>query len=159
MSMKYEISRFPVAQPSRLLATNGGAHILSCELSTDAWNGAIIGLGDYLGFEYYEEVEPTEFEAVVVDKMASGGYLVEVTKADNAWLVYNPPVVEAEWTNDFKQEKNFYLKAGVDMARCHQLTPHDIFELSADGFEGADVYVGATISGVSGKKPVVEASV
>ena len=41
--------------------------------------------------------------------------------------------------------------------RAHDLARNDRFAISADGFDG-EPYVGAVISGVSGKKPVVEAS-
>ena len=157
MSVKYSIDTFPVAQPSALMANVYGAHILSVELEEDCWNGAIIGVGDWIDFEYYEEAEVGEFEGKIVKQMANGNYLVLVTKADNAFFVYNPPVVETEWTNNFKKESNFYLKAGVDMARAHELKVWDRFELSADGFDGDEPQVGATISSVSGRKPVVTA--
>ena len=157
MSVKYNIDTFPVASPSALLANNYGAHILSVELQEDAWNGSIIGVGDWIDFEYYEEAEVGEFEGKIVKQMANGNWLIQVLKAENAFLIYNPPVVETEWTNNFKKESNFYLKAGVDMARAHELKQWDRFELSSNGFTGDEPQVGATISAVSGRKPVLVA--
>lgn len=155
MSFKYEISKYPTSGVSKLLATSGGAHIYNVTLSSDAWNGAIIKRGEWNSFDNYKEAEATTFAGKVVGKAANGNYYVEVTADGNLdyLLVYNPPVVEAEWTNSFKSEKNFYLQKG-EVARAHELKLGDIFELSADGFEG-DVEVGATISSVSGKKPVI----
>ena len=158
MAVRYNIDRWPTAQPAALLANSYGKHILNIEASEDSWNGCLVGRGDYKAFEYFEEAEAGDFEGVIVDQMANGQYVVLVEKADDVYFVYNPPVVETEFTNDFKQEKNFFIKQG-ELMRAHELAKNDRFSLSADGFEGADPYVGATISGVSGKKPVVSASV
>lgn len=158
MAVRYNIDRWPVAFPSRLLSNSYGEHILNIEASEDGWNGMIVGKGDYLGFEYFEEADAGEFEAKIVDQMANGNFYVLVTKVDdNCYFVYNPPVVETEWTNDFKQEKNFYIKKG-ELMRSHKLAVDDGFELSADGFDGEAV-VGATITSVSNRKPVVSAPV
>jgi hypothetical protein len=156
MAVRYNIDRWPTAQPAALLANKYGKHILNIEASEDAWNGCLVGRGDYVAFEYFEEAEAGEFEAKIVDQMANGDYVVLVEKADDVYFVYNAPVVETEWTNDFRQEKNFFIKKG-ELMRSHELAKNDRFGLSADGFDG-EPYVGAVISGVSGRKPVVEAS-
>ena len=156
MAVRYNIDRWPTAQPSALLANTYGKHILNIEAEDDIWNGALVGRGDYKAFEYFEEAEAGEFEGQIIEQTADGLYIVLVDKAEDVYFVYNPPVVETEWTNDFKQEKNFYIKQG-ELMRAHELAKNDRFGLSADGFDG-EPYVGAVINGVSGKKPVVEAS-
>lgn len=156
MSFKYEWTEFPVAGVSKLLATNGGAHIYNITLSTDAFNGAIIGRGDWLSFDNYSETTPTSISAIVREQAANGNWYVEIVSASNALFVYNPPVVEAEWDKDASAEKHFYLKAGVDVARAHELCPGDIVEVSANGFQGTPSK-GATISSVYGKKMVIGA--
>lgn len=163
MSFKYEISKFPTSGVNKLIATQGGAHIYNVTLTTDAWNGAIIKRGDWLDFDNYAEATATTFAGKVVGKAANGNFYVEVTADGNLnyLLVYNPPVVEADWNNNFKAEANFYLAAG-EVARAHELKMGDIFELSKDGFDGVDDstadsdIIGKTITKVSGKKPVIE---
>lgn len=157
MAVKYSIETWPTAQPSRLLANSYGKHILDIEANEDAWNGALVGRGDYIAFSYFEEAEAGEIDAEIVDQLANGNFLVHVKAADGVYFVYNPPVVETEWTNTFKQEKNFYIPAG-DLMRAHELAANDMFELSADGFDG-EAAVGATITSISGRKPVVSAPV
>lgn len=158
MAIRYNIDRWPTCGSlGSLMASNYGAHILSIQVDDDTWNGAIVGVGDWIDFEYYEEAEPTTFEGKIVMQLPNGEYLVQVTAAENAFLISNPPVVETEWTNDFKQEKNFYIPAG-ELGRGHELKVYDRFSLSADGFEG-EPEVGATITSISGKKPVVSAPV
>lgn len=154
MAFKYAITTWPTAGVSKLLATNGGAHILNVKATDDIWNGAIVGVGAYKDFEYYEEAAPTTFTATIVDKAANGNWYVQVESAENAFLVYNPPVVEAEWTKKFSKEENFYIAKG-EIMRCHELKKYDIFELSANGFGGSTAPAkGDTISVVTGKKPV-----
>lgn len=161
MSFKYSVEKFPMAGVSRMLATYGGAHILSVVLDEEEilWNGAIIGVGDYAGFENYEEDVPTAFTGKIIDKAANGNWYVQVETANNAFLVYNPPVVEAEYNNNFTDEKSFCLMGkNGDLARAHELKKYDVFELSADGFKVTDeknIKKGATISGVTGKKPTI----
>ena len=156
MAVKYEITTWPTAQPSNLLATYGGKHIINIEAAEDIWNGALVGRGDYVAFEYFEEAEAGEIDAEIIEQLANGNFLVHVKSAEDVYFVYNPPVVETEWTNTFRQEKNFYIAAG-EIMRAHELAANDTFELSADGFAGDDPVVGATISSISDKKPVVTA--
>lgn len=153
MSFKYSVSKFPTAGVSKLLATNGGKHIYDIELATDAWNGALVKKGAYVDFHYYAEDTATTFEGIVIDQAANGNWYVEVTNPGDALLVYNPPVVEAEYNREFSSEKSFYLAKG-ELARAHELAIGDVFELSTDGFSGTPTK-GASVSGVTGKKPTI----
>ena len=153
MAVKYNITTWPTAQPSNLLSTYGGKHIINIKAEEDTWNGSLVGRGDYAGFEYFEEAEAGEIDAEIVEQLANSNFLVHVKSAEDVYFVYNPPVVETEWTHTWRQEKNFYIAAG-ELMRAHELAANDTFELSADGFEGEAV-VGGTITSISGKKPVV----
>lgn len=158
MSFKYAFTEYPVAGVSKLLATNGGAHIYNVTLSTEAWNGAIVKRGNWNSFDNYAEDTATTFNGIVRGQAANGNWYIEVL-ADlgfDALIVYNPPVVEAEWGTMASAEKHFYLKAG-EVARAHELKRGDIFEVSANACSGADLEEGATISTISNKKLVVVA--
>lgn len=156
MSFKYSFTDYPVAGVSKLLATYGGAHILNVEVPEDEefWNGKLVCAGAMKSFDLYE-AESADAETVdmeIVAKAANGNYYVQVNEDTDVLLVYNPPVVEAEFTKDAASEKHFYLAAG-EVGRCHCLKKWDVFELSADGFSGTPG-VGATITSISGGKPV-----
>lgn len=155
MAINIQIAQHAVAGVSKLLATNGGAHIFNVTLSSDTDNGNIIKRGNYASFDGYAEDTATTFNGVVREKAANGNWYVEVLEdlGFDALLVYNVPEIAEEYSNVFKKESNFYNAAG-SVARAHELKAGDIFEVSAEGFVGTPV-AGATISSVSDKKLVV----
>ena len=152
MAINYEIAQHAVAFPSKLLASNGGEHIYNIELTTDTDNGNLIGKGDWLSLDLYEEAAAPAFEGIIRDKAQNGNWYVEVTADTDALLVYQVPMIAEEYSNKFKKESNFYNKAG-DIVRSYGLRKGDIFEVSEAGFDGTPVK-DATVS-VANKKLVV----
>ena len=153
MSIFYEIQKHATANPSNILAAEGGAHMYSVQLGTDTDNGNLIGIGEWIGLDLFEEAEATTFTGKIVEKMANGNFLVLVENPGDAYFVYQVPVGAEEWTNKWKAEKNLYNVAG-DVVRVYGLVKHDRFEVSAEGFEGTPE-VGKAVTGVSNKKMVV----
>ena len=135
-----------VAGSSKLLATNGGAHIFNILVSsTTLDNGRIIGRGDYIAPEYYAEADGSNtFAGKVIDTAANGNYYVEVTATAGDLLVLQVPLIYENYTTYLGNEKWFYNVAG-DIVRCYELAVGDIFELSAEGFTGT-VTVGKAVS-------------
>jgi hypothetical protein len=153
MSVFYEIAKHATANPSNVLAAEGGAHMYSVLLDTDTDNGNLVAIGEWLSLDLFAEEEATTFTGKIVEKMGNGNYLVLVENPGDACLVYQVPVGAEEWTNTFKKESNLYNKAG-DRVRVYGLVKHDRFEVSAEGFEGTPA-VGSAITGVSNKKMIV----
>ena len=153
MSVFYEIAKHATANPSNVLAAEGGAHMYSVLLDTDTDNGNLIAIGEWLSLDLFAEAEVTSFTGKIVEKMGNGNYLVLVENPGDACLVYQVPVGAEEWTNTWKRESNLYNKAG-DRVRVYGLVKHDRFEVSAEGFEGTPA-VGAAVTGVSSKKMIV----
>lgn len=153
MSVFYEIAKHATANPSNVLAAEGGAHMYSVLLDTDTDNGNLIAIGEWLSLDLFAEAEVTSFTGKIVEKMGNGNYLVLVEDPGDACLVYQVPVGAEEWTNTWKKESNLYNKAG-DRVRVYGLVKHDRFEVSAEGFEGTPA-VGAAVTGVSSKKMIV----
>jgi len=153
MSMFYEIAKHATANPSNILAAEGGAHMYSILLETDTDNGNLIAVGEWDSLDLFKEAAATTFEGKIVEQMGNGNYLVLVENPGDAVFVYQVPVGAEEWNNRFKLESNLYNKAG-DVVRCYGLVKHDRFEVSKEGFEGEPT-VGATINGVSNKKMVI----
>lgn len=140
--------------PTKVLAGNGGAHILNIELTEDADNGSIVAAGEYKSFDnYVEAAAPAGYEAKIVDRAANGNFYVEVVTPADAVLVCE--VINNPYTNydsRFKSDKLFYNAAGA-VVRGYCLCKHDVYELSAEGFEGTPE-VGKAVT-INGRKHVV----
>lgn len=155
MSIKYEIEKHAVANPSNVLSggTYGG-HMFSVKLTSAADNGNLVAIGDWIGLDLFEEAEVTTFEGKIVEVMPNGNFLVMVTDPGDATLVYQVPVAAEDWTNTWKKESNMYNETG-DIVRTYGLVKYDRFEVSKEGFTGEDPEVGKKITGVSSKKMTV----
>ena len=153
MSMFYEIAKHATANPSNVLAAEGGAHMYSILLDSDTDNGNLIAVGEWESLDLFAEAAVTTFEGKIVEQMGNGNYLVLVENPGDAILVYNVPVGAEEYNNRFKLESNLYNKAG-DIVRCYGLVKHDRFEVSKEAFSGTPT-VGAEIKSVAGKKMVI----
>ena len=138
-------TKHAVAGSTSLAATNavGGMGIVNIKISADRDNGSILGKGAYVSPEFYAEAEATAFAGTIVDKAANGNWYVEVTEADNAYLLLQVPLIYEETTTRMQHESNFY-NAANDICRCYPLVKGDVFELSAEGFKGTPVK-GATV--------------
>ena len=107
-------------------------------------NGCIVAKGDYIAPEVYKAKTSTGFAGVIRGKAANGNYYVEVTTAGDALLLLNVPLIYEQYNTVMQQEFNFYNAKG-DNVRAYELYVGDIFELSAEGFEGTPE-VGKTVS-------------
>lgn len=154
MAIKFTIEKHAYCFPTKVLAGNGGEHILNIELTSDADNGSIVSAGDYKSFDnYVEAAAPAEYEAKIVDIAADGNFYVEVVKPADAVLICEVPVIaESNYDSRFKAVKNFYNATG-DVVRGYVLHKHDIYELSEEGFQGTPE-VGKTVT-ITGRKHVV----
>ena len=149
--MNYDATH-AVAYPSKLIAQNGGKHIYNIELATETDNGNLVARGQFLDLDLYEEAAATTFEGVIQKKAANGNWYVEVVEAGDALLVYMPAFIEEEWTKTLKDERRFFNAAGATV-RGYELAVGDVFELSAEGFDGTPE-AGKTVT-VANKKLVV----
>ena len=140
------IQKHAVAGSTRLTATKavGGHGIQDIKISADLDNGSIIGRGALIAGEVYAMAAPTTFTGKIIDKAANGNWYVEVTAAENAYLVLTVPVTYIDYTNAMRDESTFY-NANGDIVRAYPLFEKDVFELSAEGFDG-DPAKNATVS-------------
>lgn len=154
MSIRFEIEKHAYCFPTKVLAGNGGEHILNIKLTSDADNGAIVGVGDYESFDNYVEAEaPATYEAKIVDKAADGNFYVQVVEPADAALICEVPVMTmGNYDSRFKDVKNFFNENGATV-RAYVLHKYDIYELSEEGFNGTPE-VGKTVT-ITGRKHVV----
>ena len=124
-------------------------------------NGWFVGKGDFIELDLYKAAAPTSFEGTVVGVAANGNFYVEVKSAENALFVYQVPMIEETYNNNFKKESN-YTNAPTQVVRSYELAVGDIVEISADGFDGAvavnDSVELKAITGVTAAKRLVKKS-
>lgn len=130
-------NKHAVAGSTRLAATTatGGDGIFDIKITKDLDNGTIIGKGDLVAGQVYAMAAPTTFTGKIIDKAPNGNWYVEVLTAANAYLVLTAPVTYYDYTSAMKAESTFY-NANGDIVRAYKLHVNDVFELSAEGFDG-----------------------
>ena len=133
------IAKHAVGFPSKTLASSGGKHLFNIQLAeaSDKYvdNGWFVGKGDFVELDLYKAKAPTTFEGKVVAVAANGNYYVEVVNPGDALFVYNVPMIEETYNNNFKKESN-YTNAPTQVVRSYELAVGDIVEISAEGFAG-----------------------
>lgn len=163
--IQISIAKHAVAFPSKVLASNGGKHIYNIQLAeaSDKFvdNGWFVGKGEFVELDLYKAVAPTTFEGKVVGVAANGNYYIEVVTPGDALFVYNVPMIEETYNNNFKKESN-YTNAPKQVVRSYELATGDILEISAEGFDGAvavkDGVELKAITGVTAAKRLVKKS-
>ena len=164
--IQMNIAKHAVAFPSKVLARDGGKHIYNIQLAEAADkfvdNGWFVGKGDFIELDLYKAVAPTSFEGKVVGIAPNGNYYVEVKSAENALFVYQVPMIEETYNNNFKKESN-YTNAPTQVVRSYELAVGDILEISADGFDGTvavkDEVELKAIAGVTAAKRLAKKSI
>lgn len=158
MAIRFNLEQFPTAFPSKTLSSMSGAHLYSLQHDDDLWNGAVVAKGDYVSLDLYEAKEAVAIKAKVVDVAANGNYYVEIqedAKAEDALIVYNPPVIEEEYNKAFQLEGNFYIPAEME-ARAYAVREGDIWELSENAFTAKPTVGTTVVTTITDKKWTVE---
>lgn len=137
------------AFPSKLLAANGGEHIFDVLLTANHDNGVIVGRGNYVKLGTYQETTaPANFAGIIREQAANGNWYVEVTVPDGALWILMPEISPYE-ISQLQNPKAWYNAAG-DTVKGYELHKGDIFEMSAEGFNGTPA-VNATVTFANGK--------
>ena len=164
--IQVNIAKHCVAFPSKVLARDGGKHIFNIQLAEAADkfvdNGWFVGKGDFVELDLYKAKAPTSFEGKVVGIAPNGNYYVEVVTPGDALFVYQVPMIEETYNNNFKKESN-YTNAPKQVVRSYELAVGDIVEISVDGFDGAvavnDNVELKAIAGVTAAKRLAKKSI
>ena len=135
--IQVSIAKHAVGFPSKTLASLGGKHLFNIQLAeaSDKYvdNSWFVAKGDFIELDLY--AAPTTFEGTVVGVAANGNYYVEVVDPGDALFVYQVPMIEETYSNEFKKESN-YTNAPTQVVRTYELAKGDIIEVSAEGFAG-----------------------
>ncbi len=126
-----------VVELTDMLATKVG-RLYHLQAAKDHDNGVIVGVGEYLGEDYFAEVAaPAGLGLTVLGVQASGAIKLRVTKAvDGAVLVTDVAKNYYEFESMAKDEDQYFIAKG-DIERAHSLYYGDKFALSAEGFVDA----------------------
>lgn len=137
MQNLFNNTKHAVAGSTRLAATTatGGHGIVDIKITLDLDNGSIVGKGALVAGQVYALAAPTTFAGKIIDKAANGNWYVEVTAAENAYLVLTTPITYYDFTTAMRNENTFY-NANGDIVRAYPLFVGDVFELSDEGFDG-----------------------
>ena len=137
-----------VCFPSKLVAGNGGEHILNLFLTADRDNGVIRGVGDWKDYDRYTEANaPQTFAGTIVDIAADGNFYVQVDVPADAVLVYEVPEFTNTYDSRFLDLHNWY-NPKDSTVRAYVLHKWDIFEVSKEAFTTTpdDESVGKTVT-------------
>lgn len=137
-----------VVETTELLGTHWGEHINHVKMAEDHDNGVIVGLGDWVEPDYFEEGDATGFEGKIIHRQGNGNYVVRVTAAnDGDCLVASVAIPYYSETAQMRDEAMYYNKKD-ELARCYQLRYGDRFALSPEGFttEPDDSSIGSTVT-------------
>ena len=136
MAIKFNIEKHAIMFPSKILAGHAGEHNLNLRLTADRDNGVVRGVGDWVGFDEYEEANaPAGFSGVIREQAPDGNWYVEVVNPADAVVIYTPEVIAETYDERFKDMANFYNPEGKTV-HAYVLHKRDIFELSDLGFVG-----------------------
>lgn len=123
-----------VCFPSKLVAGNGGEHIVNLFLTADRDNGVIRSIGAWKDYDRYTEANaPQTFAGKIVDVAADGNYYVQVETPADAVLVYEVPEFTNTYDSRFVDLHNWY-NPKDSTVRAYVLHKYDIFEISKEGF-------------------------
>lgn len=140
-----------VCFPSKLVAGNGGEHIVNLFLTADRDNGTIRGIGAWKDFDRYTEANaPGSFAGTIVDQAADGNYYIQVDTPADAVLIYEVPEFTNTYDSRFTDLHNWYNPKDATV-RAYVLHKYDIFEVSKEAFttEIASTDIGKSVSAVA----------
>ena len=140
-----------VCFPSKLVAGNGGEHIVNLFLTADRDNGTIRSIGAWKDFDRYTEANaPQGFAGKIVDVAADGNYYVQVDTPADAVLIYEVPEFTNTYDSRFIDLHNWYNPQGSTV-RAYVLHKYDIFEVSKEAFttDPVSTDIGKSVSAVA----------
>lgn len=142
MAIRANFEKHHVCFPTKVLSEHVG-RTLNMVIKKDTDNGTVCGKGKYVSFDQYEvAAAPADFEGQILEQAADGNWYVEVTKIDPnapAILIYEVPEIAETYNSSFTAISNFFNEATESRTKTVRglvLNVTDIYELSADAFEG-----------------------
>ena len=142
MAIRYNLEQHHVCFPTKVLSERVG-RTLNMVIDKDTDNGTVCGKGAYVSFDQYKTADcPAAFEGEILEQAADGNWYVEVKKIDPnepAILIYEVPEIAENYNTKFTAISNFFNEASTSRTKTVRgfvLGVTDVYELSADAFEG-----------------------
>lgn len=148
--IRYQIEDHGYGFPTKVLAGYGGGHQYNIKLTADTDNAMLVGRGDWLGLDLYEQTTtvPT-FTGILREQAANGNWYIEVTAATEALFVYDAPVIAEDYNKEFTKLSHFFNEEGKTV-RAYSLAKGDIIEVSENLLSGTKT-PGKSVSYSNGK--------
>ncbi|WP_305180655.1 hypothetical protein [Ileibacterium valens] len=135
MAVKKTYDKHAVAFPTKVLAAEGGEHVLNVVMDKDRDNGEIVEIVDYNELDSYTIQDTTAAEGIVRYLPDNGNVYVEIASTAEVVFIYSVPSNPYATTRADRDEHYFYNAKG-DMARGYVLHKRDIIEESIENFTG-----------------------
>lgn len=127
--IKYSIEQHGWGFPTKVCSGMGGGHQYNIKLTKDTDNCALVGRGNWLALDLYEQTTTPAFTGIVREQAANGNWYIEVTAATEALFVYDAPIIAEDYNSEFTKVSNFFNEEGKTV-RAYSLTKGDIIEVS-----------------------------
>ena len=139
--------------PTKIASMMGQyGHVYNVVLQNNTDNGTLVGRGDYVSFDQYEDdaLAANAVEGAIRELGADGNWIVEFTKlpATEVLYIYNSPVSEYN-EKEFQDEALMYNKAG-EVAQGATVIIGDYASYSDLAFTGTPA-AGKSVKYASGK--------
>lgn len=159
MAIRFNIENtHAVVFPSKLVAGQGGEHIVNIQLTKEHDNGNIVSVGEWVDFDRYAEAAaPQAFEGIIRTKgtETKNSWYVEVVTPADAVLIDEVEEFTNTYDQRFTDKHNWYNPKGATV-RGYILHKYDIFELSEEGFDGTPAEGSTVTADATTGKLVVE---
>ena len=128
--IRYQIEDHGYGFPTKVLAGYGGGHQYNIKLTADTDNAMLVGRGDWLGLDLYEQT-------------------TTVPAATEALFVYDAPIIAEDYNKEFTKLSHFFNEKGKTV-RAYSLAKGDIIEVSESLLSGTKT-PGKSVSYSNGK--------
>ena len=139
--------------PSKTLSMMGGAHTFNILLTADHDNGTLVGRGNWLDIDKYQEAAvgaTNDFAGVIrmVNPDDSTLFYIEATADSDLLFVYNTP--KSEYAEKDLQDLALFVNKTGDVVKGYSIRKGDIFMINTTLFNGNPV-AGKSLTFKNGK--------
>lgn len=147
--IRYQIENHGWGFPTKVKSSAAG-HIYNIKLTEDKDNCQLVGRGNWLALDLYEQAAtvPT-FAGIIREQAKNGNWYIEVTAATDALFVFDAPIIAEDYNSELAKVSHFFNEAGKTV-KAYELSKGDLIEVSPNLIDGTPA-AGAVVSFADGK--------
>lgn len=135
MAVKRSYTNHAIAFPTKVLAAEGGEHILNVVLDKDRDNGEMVEIDECNGLDNYSIKDTTSATGEVIHIADNGMAMIEITSTAEVVFIYMDPINPYAATRADKNDHYFYNEKG-DVVKGYILHKRDVVSTSIENFTG-----------------------